>query len=144
MCHVSHLLLGLSLLYEVPLLVWVASLWLVIGFILWVWEIVATMTIRSSVVTSLTHLFGITLAFFAILEVGEYADPVWPFAALFYIIMQLLSRTFTPKQLNVNAAHEIHHAMTPLFKVFLHYWVFNLVLQVAALYLFEFLLKTFL
>lgn len=144
MCHVSHLVLAASLFFGFSLGVWVTSLWLVVGLVLWVWEIVVTRHIRSSFVTSFTHIVGFFLAYYSMKEVGHYPHAVWPWAGLFFIIMQVVSRLTTPKELNVNVAHDIHRAMASLFRNYYSYWLFNFILQLIALIVFEFIAKTLL
>lgn len=41
LCHFSNLILGLALLLPLNKLAWIASFWLHIGTILWIWEMIA-------------------------------------------------------------------------------------------------------
>jgi len=143
LCHISNLVLGLSLILSLDKYVWISSFWLHIGSILWIWEILATGELshwRSTV----AHVGGTVGALYAARIIPIPSDRYLTIdAGFFALIVQVVSHLITDPLQNVNVSHRIHPAMTSIFVYYPNYLLFNFILKAVLLTLLELLLRKF-
>jgi hypothetical protein len=126
MCNIGNLLLAVSLFLNRPALMRVAVLWTIPGLIIWIIFVVLPWGLFFSSI--LAHVGGTLVAMFVLFRVGMERK-TWLYATGWYLIVQLLSRLFTPPELNVNLAHHMQSGWEHTFN---HYWQFLLTLDVLT------------
>ena len=134
MCNVSNLLLAAGLWTGRLRVVWVATMWLLVGVPVWGWE--AWVSGRISGAHALfTHFGAAILGAYAIRRWRGAELPRWPvaLATLFGLLVQGLTRLVTPENLNVNIAFRVHDAMTSSFASYSVYWVYSVLLTLIGL-----------
>jgi hypothetical protein len=126
MCNIGNLILALGLFLERPALIRVAALWMIPGLVVWfVYVVLAWGVFLTS---TMAHVGGLVVAMFALKRIGM--DQLsWLYALLWYLGIQVLSRFFTPRELNVNVAHTIEGGWQQTFS---SYWTFWLVLTLST------------
>jgi hypothetical protein len=138
LCNFSNLTLSAGLFFRIPTLIRVATMWLITGVPLWLFDM--SLTGDSPVSTFLSHLGGMSIGVLALSKVR--ADPnMWIYAWVYGFLVQMICRLFTPPSLNVNVAFQIYYGFDRLFIEYWHYWIFNAVLSAIALWLFSLLLN---
>lgn len=126
MCNIGNLLMALGLFFEKPLLVRVAAIWTIPGLFVWfVYVVLAWGVFLSS---TLAHVGGLAVAFFAMRAYGMDRNS-WLYAFAWYLVIQILSRFVTAVELNVNLAHAVQPGWESAFG---SYWVFWLALTIVA------------
>ena len=151
MCNIGNLLLALGILFEQALLIRVAVIWSLPGVVVWCLYVVPTWGILITGKMSATEVYGVvssTLAHLGGMSVGilvlrkiRMDGSAWLYAFLWYFIVQLASRLFTPAVLNVNLSQRIQDGWETTFS---SYWKFWFVLSLAValcLWLLALLLK---
>jgi hypothetical protein len=128
MCNVGNLLLALGLFLEKPVVVRLASIWMIPGLIAWVIYVVLAWGVFLT--STLAHVGGLAVAMFAI-NSYRMDRTVWRWAFGWYLVVQLLSRLVTPRELNVNLAHAVQAGWERTFN---SYWTFWLVLTVVTVF----------
>jgi hypothetical protein len=139
MCNIGNLLLALGLFLEQALLVRVAVMWMAPGLLVWFAYVVPTwgmlLTGRFSytellgvVSSTLAHVGGFTVGMIALRKI-KMDSRAWGYAFLWYLIVQLASRLFTPAAMNVNLSHNIQAGWDQTFNA---YWKFWLVLTILV------------
>lgn len=127
MCNIGNLLLAMGLFLERPVVVRLASIWMVPGLIVWFLYVVLTWGVFLS--STLAHAGGIIVAMFA-LSKYRMDRSAWRWAFGWYLGVQLLSRFATPPDLNVNLAHTIQLGWEQAFQ---SYWTFWLTLTLSTM-----------
>jgi hypothetical protein len=120
-CHVSTLAFGLAMVFGWPLMVRVTVIWLVIGLPMWIIDAWVMQVIWIASVFS--HVVGFLLAWYAIRKVRA-TGRAWPYALLWFVTLQLITRYTTRPDLNVNIAHFPYEAFKNTYS---NYWSFWLV-----------------
>lgn len=136
-CHIANLTLGIGLLLNNALLIRLAVLWLILGLPPWALDMAVTRIVWP--VSWLTHLGGALFGLLVLWKV-RMARGVWPAALLWFLVLQGLSRLFTPPEPNVNMAHAIYEAAKPWFSQFWLYWLATAVVAAGLLWMLEMLL----
>jgi len=127
MCNIGNLLLALGLFLEKPVVVRLAAIWTIPGLVIWFLYVVLVWEVFFSSV--LAHVGGLVVAMIALRHYGMDRSS-WRWALGWYLVVQLLSRFFTPPELNVNLAHAIQPGWEGVFH---SYWSFWLVLTLVTL-----------
>ena len=126
MCNVGNLLLAMGLFLEKPVVIRLASIWMIPG--LFIWFIYVVLPWSPFLSSTLAHVGGLIVAMIALSRV-RMDRTSWRWAFGWYLMVQLASRFVTPAALNVNLAH----AMQPGWdQAFPSYWLFWLVLTVIT------------
>jgi hypothetical protein len=126
MCNIGNLIHALGLFLEKPSVIRVAALWMVPGLV--VWFVYVVLAWGVFVTSTLAHVGGLVVAVFALRRVGM--DQItWLYALLWYLGVQILSRFFTPRELNVNVAHAVEGGWQQTFG---SYWTFWIVLTLGT------------
>jgi len=126
MCNFGNLVLAVGLFTDRRMLIRVAALWMVPGLVVWsIYVVLAWGVFLSS---TLAHVGGIAVALFVLRRIGM-DQRSWFYALLWYFAMQLASRLFTPRAMNVNLSHMIDSGWQQTFG---SYWKFWLVLTLGT------------
>ncbi|MBI4467897.1 MAG: hypothetical protein HY650_01100 [Acidobacteria bacterium] len=119
-CNLGNLLLAVGLLFGRPELIRVAVFWLIPGLPLWLWF---TVLQGGWLLTSaLSHIGGLITGLLALKQVGA-GKRTWIFALGWFLLLQLLSRSLTPPELNVNIAHEVYPGWEDNFAGYWTFWL---------------------
>jgi hypothetical protein len=126
MCNIGNLLLAMGLFLEKPLVIRLAAIWTIPG--LFVWFVYVVLAWGVFLTSTLAHVGGLAVAIIALSRV-RMDRTAWRWSFGWYLVLQLLSRLFTPSDLNVNLAHTIYRGWE---RTFASYWSFWLTLTVIA------------
>lgn len=124
-CHVGALLVGLGLIWGLPTANAIGFLWLTVGLVLWVIDMVSGGQFLPT--STLTHVGGLLIAVYGLVVFGMPKN-VWWKALAGILIMQQISRWTTPPESNVNLSfgvwagwedwfHSYHSYMLILYSV---------------------------
>lgn len=127
MCNIGNLILAMGLFLEKPVLIRLAAIWTIPGFV--VWFIYVVLTWGVFLTSTLAHAGGLIVAMIAIRHY-RMDRTAWRWAFGWYLAIQLASRFFTPAALNVNLAHAVQPGFEQTFP---SYWTFWLVLTAATI-----------
>jgi hypothetical protein len=139
MCNIGNLLLALGIFFEQALLIRVAVIWSLPGVVVWCLYVVPTwgmlLTGKASageyygaVASTLAHVGGLSVGILVLRKVKMTGEE-WLYAFLWYFIVQLASRLFTPVAMNVNLSQRIQEGWETAFS---SYWKFWLVLSAVV------------
>ncbi len=126
MCNIGNLVLAIGLFLNNALLIRVAVIWMFPGLMVWLVYVVVSWGVFLS--STLAHVGGLIVGIFAIRRVGMDRAG-WSYALGWYLLVQFLSRLFTPANLNVNVAHRVDSGWQQAFNA---YWKFWLVLTLIT------------
>jgi hypothetical protein len=151
MCNIGNLVLAIGLFTNHPLLIRVASLWMIPGLVVWFvyvalgWGTYLTRMpsaaeIEATSASTLAHVGGIIVGFLALRRVGMDRES-WVYALLWYLIVQLLSRLFTAAELNVNVSHSVEAGWQGTFTAYWKFWPVLTIITAAILWLMGFVLR---
>jgi multidrug transporter EmrE-like cation transporter len=132
LCNISNLVLATGLFFRVPLLIRMATMWLIPGVPLWLIDM--SRTGDAPISTFLSHLGGLSVGIFALSRVRAERN-MWIYAWIYGFFIQMICRMFTPPELNVNVAFQIYKGFDRIFHVYWHYWIFNAVLSATVLWI---------
>jgi hypothetical protein len=118
MCNIGDLLLAIGLFFKQPVLIRIAGIWMVPGFVIWFRFVVLEWGLFLSSV--LAHVGGLLVGAIALKRVGMDRR-AWLYAFAWYLLIQILSRVLTSADLNVNLAHRIQPGFEQVFR---SYWLF--------------------
>lgn len=138
MCNIGNLMLAIGIYFEKPLLVRVAVIWAIPGFIVWCIYVVPTWGMLLSgqftwsqlfavASSSLAHMGGTTIGLVVLQRIGMSAR-AWLYAFGWYFIVQFLARLLTPSSMNVNLAHRVQDGFEQTFPVYWKFWLLLTVL----------------
>lgn len=133
MCNIGNLILAIGMFTMNRILIRVAVMWMVPGLIVWMIYVVPTWGILlrgeadSSQLfavfsSSLAHLGGLSVGLIILRRVGMDRR-AWFYAFAWYLVMQVVSRLFSPANMNVNLAHRIQDGFEGAFSSYLKFWL---------------------
>jgi len=131
-CHLSTLLLGFGILLGVSVLIRIATLWIVVGVPLWLYDLLLGNELR--IFSSLTHIGGLLIALYALSIIG-FRSTTWLYALLLFFVLQAVCSVTTPEVLNVNVSQYIRAEWQWLFSSYSWYWIFNTLLGGFGMYI---------
>ncbi|HWP43151.1 MAG TPA: hypothetical protein VNO14_07960 [Blastocatellia bacterium] len=138
MCNVGNLLLAVGLLAGVKWIVRMATLWLIPGLPLWLFEVVRN---GGWLFTSfLTHIGGTVVGVIAVWQVRA-GRRSWLHALIWYLAMQLLSLLFTSPYWNVNVAHRIYGGYETVVSQYWQFWLITTAIVAAGLWVLGFIMQ---
>lgn len=120
MCNIGDLLLAVGLFLKRPVLIRIAVIWMIPGFLIWFRYVVLEWGLFFSSV--LAHVGGILVGLVAAKRVGVNRRS-WFYAFGWYLLIQLLSRFLTAADLNVNLAHRIQPGFEQFFSSYWQFWL---------------------
>ena len=126
MCNICNLMLALGLFLCHAQLIRVSVLWMIPGLVVWFIYVVLAWGIFFS--STLAHVGGMLVALVAVKKVGMDRR-AWIYGVLWYFVLQVVSRIFTPANLNVNISHNVDPGWQGTFN---SYWKFWVVLTLAV------------
>jgi len=126
MCNIGNLLFAVGLFLGIRRLMQIAIIWTIPGLAIWLLYVVLAWGMFFS--STLAHVGGLAVGMLVLSQIGMDRR-TWLDAFGWYLVIQLLSRLFTPPNLNVNLAHAIQPGWEHLFSA---YWQFWLVLTTAV------------
>jgi hypothetical protein len=127
MCNIGNLLLAMGLFLEKPLVIRLSAIWMIPGLIIWILYVVLAWGVFLT--STLAHVGGLAVALIA-LSKFRMDRTAWRWAFGWYLVIQLLSRFFTPPELNVNLAHAVQPGWE---RTFHSYWAFWLTLTIVTM-----------
>ena len=126
MCNVGNLLLAIGLFLSKPMLIRVASIWMVPGLVVWfIYVVIPYGVVWSSL---LAHIGASIVAMFALSRV-RVDRTAWLYALGWYFLVHLMSRWFTPVEMNVNVSQKVQAGWE---QTLTSYWKFWLVLTLMV------------
>lgn len=137
MCNISNLLLGVGLLLAQPVLIWAAVIWLIPGLPLWFYYVV----LRGGWLwtSTVSHVGGLAVGLVALARVR--ADrKAWVYGLVWFLLVQQVSRMFTPPEWNINVAHIVYAGWEAQFTSYWMFWVATTAVTVAGLWVLGFIL----
>jgi len=137
MCNIGDLLLAVGLFLKQPVLIRIACLWMVPGFVIWFRYVVLEWGVFFSSV--LAHVGGLLVGAVALKRVGMDGRS-WLYAFGWCLLIQLLSRLLTSPDLNVNLAHRIQPGFEQAFGSYLQFWITGIVATAFVLWVLGLLL----
>ena len=139
-CNVSNLMLGIGMIFRAPLLIRVATIWLIIGVPMWIIDAVVSRELWWSSIYS--HVGGFLIALYAISK-ARATGKSWLPAVIWFAFLQLITRYTTAPELNVNIAHFPYQLVKGWFTSYWAFWPVCLIFIAAMVWVVEFLLFTF-
>jgi hypothetical protein len=120
MCNIGNLVLAAGMLGNFPALVRIAVAWLLPGLALWI----VTYVLPGAVLltSAIAHVGGLLVGLVALWRVGA-SRWAWLEATGYYLLMQQLSRLFTPAALNINVAHAVWPGWEKYFSTYVSFWL---------------------
>ncbi|MBA3513622.1 MAG: hypothetical protein H0T77_04510 [Pyrinomonadaceae bacterium] len=132
MCNIGNLVLAIGLFLNNPLLIRMAVIWMVPGLIVWLLYVVQAWGVFLS--STLAHVGGLIVGIFAIRRVGMDRDG-WRYALGWYLLVQFMSRVWTPANLNVNVAHHVDAGWRQTFNTYWKFWLVLTLLTAIVLWI---------
>ena len=132
MCNIGNLLLAMGLFLEKARVVRLAAIWMIPGLL--VWFVYVVLTWGMFVTSTLAHVGGLAVALIA-LSRYRMDRTSWLWAFGWYLVVQLLSRLFTARDLNVNLAHAVQPGWERTFQSYWTFWITLTVVAAALLWL---------
>ena len=137
-CHVSNLMLGVGMILGLPLLIRVATIWLVIGVPMWIIDAIVTKELWWSSIYS--HLGGFIIGLYAISKTRSTGRS-WLPALLWFVFMQITTRFTTAPELNINVAHSPYELVKGWFSSYWTFWPICLLFVTTMVWIVEFCLS---
>ncbi|MEW6738063.1 MAG: hypothetical protein AB1489_42700 [Acidobacteriota bacterium] len=131
-CHLANLLFGFGLLFNNATLVRTSTIWIIVGFPLWIMDMVVTG--EFAVTSLLSHTGGLIIGLVALARIRTVRHS-WVYAFIGGLIAQQLTRIITPRELNVNIAHKIYNGWEGIFVYYWQYWIFISIMAAFWLWL---------
>jgi len=151
MCNIGNLLLALGIFFEQALLIRVAVIWSMPGVVVWCLYVVPTWGMLITGEASGSEFYGVlasTLAHVGGLSVGilvlrkvRMNGGAWAYSFLWYFIVQLASRRFTPIAFNVNLSQRVQEGWEGMFSSYWKFWLVLSALVGCGSWLLDLLLK---
>lgn len=139
-CDVANLMLAIGLISAWPTLRRTATVLVLFGTPLWIWEL--TVGSACSIHSVATHV-GSALVGVVTWREAVRQRPCWKWCTVTFVLTFLATRMWTPPGANVNVAFAVHPGVASLFTSFPLYTVTNLLLgSLAAFGLEKGLIKT--
>jgi hypothetical protein len=120
MCNIGNLLFAVGLFLRLRRLMLIAIIWTIPGLFIWLLYVVLAWGVFFS--STLAHIGGLAVGMLVLRKIGMDRR-TWLYAFGWYLGLQLLSRLFTPPNLNVNLAHAIQPGWDHLFRTYWQFWL---------------------
>ena len=133
-CNITNLLLGVSILFQIKLLIWLFTICIYSGIAPWIFGLFIGVDFEYS--SLFTHFISPILGTYVLIR-SKAKFKIWYYGILYLIILQILSRFFTPYKENVNIAFFVYPELLPVFLNYPLYWLSNMFGLGLSLYLYE-------
>ena len=131
MCNIGNLILAIGLFINHAMLIRVAVIWMFPGLVIWVIYVLLPWGLFLSSIAA--HLGGLAVGLIALQRIGM--DRLsWVYALLWFLVVQLLSRLFTPIQLNVNLSQAIEPGWRNAFGSYWKFWGVGIAITAVILW----------
>ena len=120
MCNVGNLLLAAGLFLYHKELIRAAAIWTIPGLVIWFWFVWLNGSTAWS--STLAHVGGIVVALIVLPRI-RMDHIAWVYALVWYLFMQIVSRSVTAPDLNVNVAHRIQTGWENAFSNYWKFWL---------------------
>jgi hypothetical protein len=134
LCHLSNLTLAIGLLFDRRIWIGISAYWLVLGIPFWIVDILGFG--MEGWTSAATHLGGTIISIWALSKLSPPRH-IWHFALVWYLILQLICRLFTPPELNINIAHAVYRGWESMFANYFLYWLLTTLGAGLAVYLLD-------
>ena len=131
MCNIGNLILALGLFFNNSVVVRLAAIWMLPGIL--VWFVYVVLTWGMFLTSTLAHVGGLAVAMLALKWYRMNRD-AWRSAFGWYLMVQLMSRFVTPKELNVNVAHAVASGWERTFQSYWSFWLVLTAITAATLW----------
>lgn len=138
MCNIGNLLMAVGLFVCNRRLLRVAILWTIPGLLIWFLYVVLTWGVFFT--SALAHVGGLIVGLFILRKIGMDRR-TWLYSLGWYLLVQLISRIFTPAELNVNLAHSIQPGWEHLFTSYFQFWLVLTIVNAVTLWVLGRLLR---
>jgi hypothetical protein len=138
LCNLDNLLLAIGLIFNKPVLLRIAILWLIPGFPLWLIESYRNHDLPFSSI--LAHFGALVLGLFFLPRIGMRRR-TWLPAFAYALTIQQISRWVTPPALNINVAFKMYPGWENILDKYWKFWVFISLEAAAFLFLLALLLS---
>lgn len=132
MCNASSAALGIGMMCRIPILIRVATIWLIPGLPLWIYD--ATRYGMGPATTILEHVGGVVVGLYALHHIRAYRW-MWLHGIGWFLLIQQAGRWLTDPKLNVNTAHFPHASVAKSFPVYWQYWLASMGVVVISMWL---------
>jgi len=132
MCNVGNVLLAIGLFLNHKELIRAAAIWTIPGLGIWFWFVWLTGSTACS--STLAHVGGIVIGMLVIWRV-RMDHIAWAYALAWYFLMQMVSRTTTAPDLNVNVSQHIQPGWERIFSSYWKFWLVMTMVVAIALWL---------
>lgn len=136
-CNISNLFLGISILFQMDFFIWLFTVCIYSGIAPWIFGLFIGVSFEYS--SLLTHLVSPLMGTYLVIKKG-FKFKIWYYGILYLIILQIISRFFTPFKENVNIAFFVYPELLPVFLNYPIYWFSNMIGLGVSLFLYEKLL----
>ena len=119
MCNIGNLLLAIGLFFGHRELIRAAAIWTIPGLGLWIRYVLFEYDFVFS--SALAHVGGIIVALIVLRRV-RMDRVAWSYAFIWYLFMQVVSRSVTSPALNVNVADRIQTGWEKSFSSYWRFW----------------------
>lgn len=137
-CNISNLVLAVAIFVRSRNLIFICAVLLAVGLPIWVFDFIVNGDFHPFSV--LTHTLSPALGFLVARRLGWTKHVIWQ-TAVYYVLLQLIARFFTPSALNINVAFAVYAPVRSLFASFWLYSAVNLVGLMAFTWLMSNLFK---
>jgi hypothetical protein len=138
MCNIGDLLLAIGLFFRKPILIRIAVIWMIPGFVIWFRFVVLEWGLFFS--SLLAHVGGILVGMVALKKVGVDRRS-WLHAFVWWLLIQVFSRFLTNADLNVNLAHKIQPGFERVFSAYWQFWLTAALATALVLWILTWLLS---
>lgn len=119
-CNAANLVLAVAIFARSGNAVFVCSALLLVGLPIWVFDVIVTGDFH--VFSVFTHVASPLLGVLVARQMGASRHVIWQ-ALIFYLLLQLLARLFTPAAFNINVAFDVY---APVKQLFPNFWIYSL------------------
>jgi hypothetical protein len=137
MCNVGNLLLAFGMLFDWPVAIRVAGIWMIPGLVVWFLYVFLEGVFFTS---TLAHIGGLIVGLLSLRRVGVDRG-AWLYALAWYFVVQLVSRVVTPDELNVNVSKRIYAGWERSFGAYWKFWLALSLIVAALLWIITFVLN---
>lgn len=137
MCNISTFTLSLGLFLNKPTIIKVSALWLMLGFPLWIIDLLQFG--QTPVTTFLIHIGGSSIALYT-LKYVRFSQNIWIYSFIWYLFVQQFCRMYSPFSLNVNLAHTSRSLLGINIDTYFLYWLATSLLIALLLFVFSLVL----